>query len=154
MLELRPLSSQDAEPLRRIRSAPEVSHWWDEPEDDFPLGDDPESTRLTILVDGEVAGMIQFWEETDPKYRHASIDLFIAPAHHGRGVGPEAIRRVVEELVARGHHRVVIDPAVANTAAIRAYEKVGFQPVGVMRGYERDADGQGWHDGLLMELIL
>jgi aminoglycoside 6'-N-acetyltransferase len=105
-------------------------------------------------VDGEVAGMIQYWEETDPKYRHASIDLFVAPARHGRGVGPEAIRRVVAELAARGHHRVVIDPAVGNAAAIRAYEKVGFRPVGVMRRYERDADGQGWHDGLLMELIL
>jgi hypothetical protein len=22
-----------------------------------------------------------------------------------------------------------------------------------MRAYERDADGQGWHDGLLMELV-
>jgi aminoglycoside 6'-N-acetyltransferase len=25
--------------------------------------------------------------------------------------------------------------------------------VGVMRSYERDVDGEGWHDGLLMELI-
>jgi hypothetical protein len=23
-----------------------------------------------------------------------------------------------------------------------------------MRAYERDADGQGWHDGLLMELVI
>ena len=29
----------------------------------------------------------------------------------------------------------------------------GFQAVGVMRRYERDVDGTGWHDGLLMELI-
>ena len=101
MLELRPLAPEHADDLRRIRAAPEVSHWWDEPEDDFPLGDDPESTRLTILVDGEVAGMIQFWEETDPKYRHASIDLFIGPAHHGQGLGPEAIRQVVRAVGAR-----------------------------------------------------
>jgi RimJ/RimL family protein N-acetyltransferase len=60
VLELRPLAPEDAEALRRIRSAPEVSRWWDAPEDDFPLGDDDESTRLTILVDGEVAGMIQY----------------------------------------------------------------------------------------------
>jgi aminoglycoside 6'-N-acetyltransferase len=154
VVELRPLAPEDADALRRIRSAPEVSRWWDEPEPDFPLGDDPESTRLTILVDGEVAGMIQYWEETDPKYRHASIDLFVAPGHRGRGFGPEAIRQVIHMLAARGHHRVVIDPAADNQAAIRAYEKVGFTPVGVMRSYERDADGRGWHDGLLMELLL
>jgi aminoglycoside 6'-N-acetyltransferase len=42
---------------------------------------------------------------------------------------------------------------VTNAAAIRAYEKVGFRPVGVMRQAERDIDGQGWHDALLMELL-
>lgn len=34
----------------------------------------------------------------------------------------------------------------------RAYEKVGFRPVGVMRRYERGADGT-WHDGLLMDFL-
>src|SRR5262245_55775606 len=152
-MELRPLAEDDAADLRRIIATPEVARWWDPPEDDFPLRDDPDSTRFTILVDGAVAGMIQFGEEIDPKYRHASIDLYVDPALRGRGVGPEAIRRVVATLIERGHHRITIDPAAENTAAIRAYEKVGFRPVGVMRAYERDANGGGWHDGLLMELL-
>lgn len=90
----------------------------------------------------------------EPKYRHATIDVFLAPALHGRGLGSEAVRQVVDHLVEeRGHHRITIDPAVANRGAVRAYEKAGFRPVGVMRSYERDADGRGWHDGLLMELL-
>jgi aminoglycoside 6'-N-acetyltransferase len=98
--------------------------------------------------------MVQFGEEVDPKYRHASIDLFLDPALHGRGIGTEVVRRVVRQLIdERGHHRITIDPAADNAAAIRAYEKVGFGPVGVMRRYERDVDGPGWHDGLLMELL-
>jgi aminoglycoside 6'-N-acetyltransferase len=52
----------------------------------------------------------------------------------------------------RGHHRITIDPAVANERAIRAYERVGFRRVGVMRRYERGADGT-WHDGLLLDLL-
>jgi len=40
-----------------------------------------------------------------------------------------------------------------NAAAIRTYEKAGFRPVGVMRAYERDAAGDAWHDGLLMEYV-
>jgi aminoglycoside 6'-N-acetyltransferase len=152
-MELRPLAEEDAAELRRIIATPDVARWWDAPDDDFPLRDDPDSTRFTIVVDGAVAGMIQYGEETDPKYRHASIDLYVDPAHRGRGVGPAAIREVVETLIARGHHRITIDPAAENTAAIRAYEKVGFKPVGVMRAYERDANGEGWHDGLLMELL-
>jgi aminoglycoside 6'-N-acetyltransferase len=154
VINLRPLIEEDAAELLRIHETPEVLRWWDVPEESFPW-DEPESTRLTIEVDGKVAGMIQFWEEPEPKYRHASIDMFLDPKLHNRGIGTEAVRRVVEHLIEeRGHHRVTIDPAADNAAAIRTYEKVGFRPVGVMRAYERDVGGQGWHDGLLMELVV
>jgi hypothetical protein len=43
-------------------------------------------------------------------------------------------------------------PARPTSKAIRCYQKVGFRPVGVMRRYERSADGR-FHDGLLMDLI-
>jgi aminoglycoside 6'-N-acetyltransferase len=154
-LVLRPLAATDADELLRIHATPEVRRWWDAPDEGFPLTDDPDSTRLTIEVDGKVAGMVQFSEELDPKYRHAAVDVFLDPAFHGRGIGAEAVRRVVRLLIdERRHHRITIDPAADNTAAIRSYEKVGFRPVGVMRRYERDADGRGWHDGLLMELVV
>ena len=151
---LRPLAGRDQTELRRIRALPEVARWWGDPPDGFPLSDDPATTRQAIEVDGRLAGLIDFWEELTPKYRHATIDLFLDPAFHGRGFGTEAVRRVVRQLIdERGHHRITIDPASNNAVAIRAYEKAGFKPVGVMRCYERDSDGEGWHDGLLMELI-
>jgi aminoglycoside 6'-N-acetyltransferase len=153
-LTLRPLAAGDEAELLRIHRTPEVARWWEEPDAGFPWSDDPESTRFVVEVDGAVGGMIQYGEELTPKYRHASIDIFLDPALHGRGLGTEAVRQLVRHLVGeRGHHRLTIDPAVENTAAIRAYEKAGFTRVGVMHRYERDADGRGWHDGLLMELI-
>jgi aminoglycoside 6'-N-acetyltransferase len=166
---LRPLAAGDETELRRIQTTPEVVRWWDLPDEGFPWTDDPDATRLTIEVDGAVAGLIQYSEEHDPKYRHAGIDLYVDPALHGRGLGTEALRRVVRLLFhERGHHRLTIDPAAANAAAIRTYEKVGFRRVGVMRAYERDADvgevgpgdrlrarggDEGWHDNLLMDLL-
>jgi aminoglycoside 6'-N-acetyltransferase len=97
--------------------------------------------------------MVQYGEEADPDYRHASIDIFIAPAVHGRGLGRDAVATLARHLMAeRGHHRLVIDPAADNEAAIRCYAAVGFRPVGIMRQYERDASGE-WHDGLLMDLL-
>lgn len=152
-IELRPLAEDHVGELRWIHSRPMVVKWWDEPEPDFPW-DEPDSTRLTILVDGRIAGMIQYWEEEEPKYRHAGIDLFVEPDLANRGIGTEAVRRVARYLFEdRGHHRLEIDPAAGNQAAIRAYEKVGFKPVGILRRSERDADGKGWHDGLMMDML-
>ena len=153
-VDLRPLAPGDAAALRRIRATPEVRRWWGDVEDDFPASDEPDVTRYAVLVGGVVAGMVQTAEEEEPRYRHAGIDIFLDPAVHGRGVGTEVLRRVVDHLIReRGHHRITIDPAAANAAAIRAYGKVGFKPVGIMRDYERDTGGDGWHDGLLMELL-
>jgi aminoglycoside 6'-N-acetyltransferase len=100
-----------------------------------------------------VAGAIQWSAETEPDYRHASIDIYLDPALHGRGLGTDAVRTLAEHLIAdQGFHRLVIDPAADNAAAIRCYGKVGFRPVGIMRQYERGSDGT-WHDGLLMDLL-
>jgi RimJ/RimL family protein N-acetyltransferase len=153
-LILRPLAKGDEAELLRIHSTPEVALWWDVPDPGFPWSDEPDSTRFTVEVDGAIAGMVQFSEEQTPKYRHASVDLFLDPALHGQGIGSEAVRRVVRHLIGeRGHHRVTIDPGKDNTAAVRCYEKVGFKPVGVLRGYERRSGSEQWRDGLLMDLL-
>ena len=154
VVSLRPLVAGDARELRRIHRTEEVRRWWSDPDDEFPW-EEPDATRWTVEVDGAIAGLIQFYEENEPRYRHATIDLFLDPAVHGQGLGTEVIRRTVDHLVNdRGHHRITIDPAADNAAAIRCYEKVGFETVGVMRAYERDPFGDQWHDGLLMELVV
>jgi aminoglycoside 6'-N-acetyltransferase len=153
-LHLRPLEATDAAELIRIRLTPEVRRWWGPPDAGFPMGDDPSATRWTVEIGGKVAGLVQYSEELESRYRHAALDIYLDPACHGQGYGAEVVRRTALYLIeTRGHHRVTIDPAVENTAAIRAYEKAGFRPVGVMHAYERDAEGNGWHDGLLMELV-
>lgn len=117
------------------------------------LADDGETVGFAIELAGRVVGSIQYVEENSPGYRHAGIDLFLDRDHQGRGLGPEAIRAVARYLLeVRGHHRLTIDPSAANERAIRAYERVGFRVVGVMRQYERGPDGT-WHDGLLMDLL-
>jgi aminoglycoside 6'-N-acetyltransferase len=152
---LRPLAPDHAEALRAIRETPEVKEWWMPLEDDFPFGDDPDATRFTIFHEGEIAGLIQYGEETEPSYRHAWIDLFVDPRVRGRGLGPDAIETLVRHLTEDlGHHRMTIDPTLENAAAIRAYEKAGFERVGVMRAAERDWQTGRWRDALLMERVV
>lgn len=153
---LRPVTADDRPRLLEILATPEVSRWWDSPahDTDWPM-DEEADTRFAILLEGKVVGLIQFGEETDPMYRHAGIDLFLDPAAQGRGLGQDSIRTLARYLFGeRGHHRLVIDPAADNHRAISSYAAVGFRPVGVMRAYERNADGTGWHDGLLMDLLV
>lgn len=153
---LRPVTPEDVDVLAAILAEPEVSRWWpryDASRVRRDLLDAPDTTVFTILVDDEVVGSIQYVEEPAPDYRHASMDVFLHPAWHGKGLGTDAVRTMARHLVHdRGHHRLAIDPAADNEKAIRTYKRVGFREVGVMREYERNADGQ-WQDCLLMDLL-
>ena len=152
MIELQPLAPEHADELRRIHLTPEVLRWWGEMAEGFP-DDEPEATRFAIVQGGAVAGLIQYGEEEEPDYRHAWIDVFVDPALHGRGVGTEAVRRVMRLLIdERGHHRITIDPSLYNVGAVRSYERAGFVAVGVMRASWRNPDGV-WEPSLLMEYV-
>jgi aminoglycoside 6'-N-acetyltransferase len=152
---LRPVGDVDRARLREILAEPDVARWWtlSGSATESPDDDDDDDVHLAIEVDGAVVGAIQYGEEVDPDYRHASIDIYLTTGVQGRGVGPDAIRTLARYLFEeRGHHRLTIDPAASNARAIAAYAKVGFRPVGIMRRYERGPDGT-WHDGLLMDLL-
>jgi aminoglycoside 6'-N-acetyltransferase len=154
-LTLEPLRPQHAERLRALRSAPEVARWWDPAPTGWPLALEDGVEGLTVVVDGEVAGYVQFWEEPAADYRHADMDIFLGPAFHGRGLGAEAIRSTLRVLLEqRGHHRVTLGAAVDNARAIRCYESVGFRRVGVMRKAALSHLTGGWEDELLMEYVV
>jgi aminoglycoside 6'-N-acetyltransferase len=154
-ITLRPIGEGDLDPLLAIIGAPGVAEWWT-PIDDLEHereGLCNEGHAFAIEVGGELAGWLAFDEEEEPDYRHASLDIFLAPDYQDRGLGRRALRLAAGWLIGeRKHHRLTIDPAAHNARAIRTYSAVGFRPVGVMRRYERGADGS-WHDGLLMDLI-
>jgi len=155
---LRSVEPGDARALAAILAEPSVARWWGtfglaRVEKDLTGGGDPDEEGFAILAEGRVIGYIQSVEQSEPDFRHAGIDLFLATAAQGRGIGPDAIRTLAAHLIDdRGHHRLTIDPAVDNNAAIAAYAKVGFRPVGVMREYQRMPDGH-WVDALLMDLL-
>jgi len=155
-LVLRQPEEADLPPLVAILREPEVARWWpgfDETEARLAFLGRDDVTVLAIEHQGRPIGAIQFHEQEDPSYRHAGVDLFIASNWQGKGLGAEAVKAVAHHLFqSRGHHRIVIDPAAGNLRAIRAYERVGFRQVGVMRQYERGSDGS-WHDGVMMELL-
>src|ERR1700710_495081 len=98
-LSLRPVTALDGPALVRIQRSPEVARWWGPTDgDEWPLDDDPQTMQFVIEVDGAVAGLVQYSEESDPMYRHAGLDIFLDPALHHRGLGREAIRTLAGYL--------------------------------------------------------
>lgn len=158
---LRTVEKEDADRLITILREPEVAAHWSAPDDNADrsllLGEDADEAEaistFCIRLGDELIGWICGWEKLVPEYKHAGIDLFLSATHHGKGYGPEAIRLVCRWLFEeRGHHRITIDPSASNANAIRAYEKVGFKRVGVLRMYEQGPDGT-YHDGMLLDLL-
>lgn len=154
-ITLRPLREDDVESLVAILARPGVREWWSPLEDAQHTSDGLRNggAAFAIEVDGTLAGWLGYSEQDDPDYRHAGLDIFLASEHQDQRLGRTALRLAAGWLFdQRGHHRLTIDPACSNTRAIRAYEAVGFRPVGTMRRYERGADRR-WHDNLLMDLL-
>lgn len=153
---LRPLRAEDLEWVAGIQAEAGVACWWgspDEAELRRQADGSADEKAFAIEREGELVGLIQYHEENEPDFRHAGIDVFLAGRAQGHGLGTDAVRTLARYLIdERGHHRLTIDPAANNAAAIRAYEKVGFRTVGVMREYWRSPDGI-WRDGLLMDLL-
>jgi aminoglycoside 6'-N-acetyltransferase len=154
---LRPLRANDVERVAEIQAEPGVARWWGPPNEEELCrqadGSDDEAKALAIERQGELVGLIQYHEENEPDFRHAGIDVFLTERAQGHGLGTDAVRTLARYLIdERGHHRLTIDPAADNAAAIRVYEKVGFRTVGVMREYWRSQDGT-WRDSLLMDLL-
>jgi aminoglycoside 6'-N-acetyltransferase len=155
---LRPADrSGDAVALAAMLAEPEVARWWGEWDlarvESELLVAEPGFWLFVIDVGGEVAGVVQSYEEPDPQYRSASVDISLSARWRGTGVAVDALRTLARELIEqRCHHHLTIDPAAANARAIACYAKVGFKPVGILRQNEQGLDGT-FHDTLLMDLV-
>lgn len=158
LVSLAPLDPSEVEPLAlSLTSDPLARTWFGHDKDTVHRWlSGPEVGAFAIRaietpMHGPL-GIITFEEESDPDYFCAGIDIGLLSQATGQGLGPDALRTLIRWLFdERGHHRVAIDPAVANHHAVHVYRKVGFRPVGVMRSYERGPDG--WHDNLLMDML-
>jgi aminoglycoside 6'-N-acetyltransferase len=153
-MRLRPPTEVDAAPLLDILSEPEVSLWWVGYTADRIREEILESGNALVMeIDGRCAGAIFLYPNDDPEYLHVVMHLFLGAEWYGHRYGAEALAIAITHLSTLGHHRFTLDPNVHNAPAIRSYERLGFQRVGVLREYQLRPNGTH-EDGLLMDLVL
>ena len=112
---------------------------------------DQKTVRRYAIVRGErVIGTCRLWH---PQF--AGLELAIAifdPAERGRGIGTYAVKRMVEvAFTEMKSHRVELGVYPDNAAAIRTYEKCGFQREALLRRYIHH-EGT-WRDLLWMSIL-
>jgi UDP-4-amino-4,6-dideoxy-N-acetyl-beta-L-altrosamine N-acetyltransferase len=97
--------------------------------------------RVQEATTGAALGVISF-RGYDPHHAHAEFNLYLNPEHVGQGwgqkLGAVEVRLAFEYLRLRC---LRLEVFAANTAAVRLYEKLGFQHTGRLPQYAL-LDGQ------------
>jgi L-amino acid N-acyltransferase YncA len=97
---------------------------------------------LVAEEDGEVIGYAYAcqWQQR-PAYRWSvESSVYIAGAHHGKGIGRALYAELFGRLRAQGFRTVVAGITLPNPASIGLHESMGFESIGALRDI-------GWKDG-------
>ena len=66
------------------------------------------------------------------------MNLAVAPAHRRRRIATGLLERLFELTAGEGRRGYTLEVRVSNEIAIRLYERAGFRPRGIRRGYYTD----------------
>jgi RimJ/RimL family protein N-acetyltransferase len=89
-------------------------------------GDFVADADFVVTLDGEPVGRCTLFHE-DKLARNAEVGIALLPEARGRGIGTEALARLVEfAFVRRNLHRLHLCVIASNAAGIASYRKVGF----------------------------
>jgi ribosomal protein S18 acetylase RimI-like enzyme len=137
---LRPVEAADWPLIRGWIKRPDIERWWGsataaEAEMRLVAETGPAIARI-VLVAGEPAGYAHaidagHWGELPDGMPPGTwdVDMFIAePRHRRKGVGETALNLLAEEVFATTLAlSLSVFVSVANEAAVRAYERAGFE---------------------------
>ena len=80
------------------------------------------------------------------------LNLCIREAMRGRGIGRSLLRHLLGNAATAGMDEAFLEVRPSNLAAIRLYQSMGFEPVGVRRGYYQAVGGR--EDATVLRLDL
>src|ERR1700724_1100654 len=81
-----------------------------------------------------------------------TLNLCVSEAYRCRGVGKRLLRALMERAAAAGMAEAFLEVRPSNTAAIRLYLALGFEQVGMRRGYYQAVGGR--EDAAVLKLSL
>jgi ribosomal-protein-alanine N-acetyltransferase len=70
------------------------------------------------------------------------LNVCVADAYRCRGIGRRLLSHLLQTAAAAGAREAFLEARPSNTAAIRLYHALGFQQIGVRRGYYQASEGR------------
>src|SRR5579883_1928766 len=80
------------------------------------------------------------------------LNLCVSQSWRCRGIGRAMLEHLLARAAASGAHEAYLEVRPPNTAAIRLYQTLGFEQVGVRRGYYQAVGGR--EDATVLKLAL
>ena len=158
-MKVRSLLPEDQHLLVKWLSDPKVLQYYEGRDNPFNLQKVERSfyyqekgiVKCLVEFEGKKIGYIQFYkvnsvtsEITDYSEEENvyGIDQFIGETDYwNKGIGTMLISSMVDYLMEQKQAgRIIMDPHVSNTRALRCYEKCGFKKVRILPKHE-------WHEG-------
>jgi ribosomal-protein-alanine N-acetyltransferase len=135
VIEFRRLTSGDLEAIERIerRSYPTP---WSRSMFASELAK-PSSISLGAFA-GETAELVGYLVISRYVDAWHVMNIAVAPEHRRRGIAAALFERLFELTAGDGRRGYTLEVRISNEAAIKLYERLGFQSRGIRRGYYTD----------------
>lgn len=153
-LKVREIEEQDNVILAKWLSNPAVLEFYEGRDNSFDLDKvntvfytpEDDSVKCIVEYNDKKIGYIQFYQldnESKEEYGYLNenvygIDQFIGEVEYwNKGIGTLLVTNMMNFLIeCKKAERIVMDPQIRNTRAIRCYEKCGFKKVKILVNHE------------------
>jgi ribosomal-protein-alanine N-acetyltransferase len=98
---------------------------------------------LVMVYNGQLAGYAGMWLIMDEAH---ITNIAIHKNFRGKRLGEKLLRQLQATAYLQGMKQMTLEVRVSNTVALKLYEKLGFNGVGLRRGYYTDNN----EDALIM----
>lgn len=136
-MEIRPVSTEDAEQISRIRRLNGVregvlavtSERLDVTVDFINSLSDDDRAFVAVEKNGEIAGMAVMLKNRCHRRRHsATLAVMVAPYYQEKGIGTALMKKLMDEADGKlGLHRIELLVLTENMPAINLYKKFRFK---------------------------
>ncbi|TYP53316.1 ribosomal protein S18-alanine N-acetyltransferase [Thermosediminibacter litoriperuensis] len=99
------------------------------------LTDNHFSTYIVAKVNSTIVGYAGMWLIVDEAH---VTNVAVLPEYRGRGIGELLMRSLMDIAWRNGARRMTLEVRKSNYVAQNLYSKLGFEPMGIRRGYYTD----------------